>query len=46
MGLMGVTSLAQLTPKSVRAAPPVSTGSVTSAYPMYEAALRHGETRP
>lgn len=46
MGLMGVTSLSQLTPKSVRAVPPVSTGSVTSAYPMYEAALRHGETRP
>jgi glycolate oxidase len=46
MGLMGVTSLAQLSPKSVRAVPPVSTGSVTSAYPMYEAALRHGEARP
>jgi len=46
MGLMGVTSLVQLTPKSVRSVPPISTGSVTGAYPMYEAALRHGETRP
>jgi hypothetical protein len=46
MGLMGVTSLSQLTPKSVRSVPPISNGSVTSAYPMYEAALRHGETRP
>ncbi len=46
MGLMGVTSLAQLGPHSVRSVPPVSSGSVTSAYPMYEAALRHGEARP
>jgi len=46
MGLMGVTSLAQLSPQSVRLVTPVSTGSVTSAYPMYEAALRHGESRP
>jgi isopentenyl diphosphate isomerase/L-lactate dehydrogenase-like FMN-dependent dehydrogenase len=46
MGLMGVTSLAQLGPHSVRNVTPVSTGSVTSAYPMYEAALRHGESRP
>jgi len=46
MGLMGLTSLAQLSPQSVRLVTPVSTGSVTSAYPMYEAALRHGESRP
>ncbi|MBC7778492.1 MAG: alpha-hydroxy-acid oxidizing protein [Proteobacteria bacterium] len=46
LGLMGVTSLRELGPHSVRAATPVSTGSVTSAYPMYEAALRDGEGRP
>jgi len=46
LGLMGLTSTAQLGPHCVRAATPVSEGSVTSAYPMYEAALRHGEARP
>ena len=46
LGLMGLTSTAQLGPHCVRQATPVSQGSVTSAYPMYEAALRHGEARP
>jgi isopentenyl diphosphate isomerase/L-lactate dehydrogenase-like FMN-dependent dehydrogenase len=46
LGLMGLTSTAQLGPHCVRQVAPVSEGSVTSAYPMYEAALRHGEARP
>ena len=36
MGLMGVTSLAQLNPSWVRPAQPVGTASVTSAYPWFE----------
>jgi glycolate oxidase len=37
MGLMGVTSLAQLNPSWVRPAQPVRTASQTNAYPWYEA---------
>jgi glycolate oxidase len=36
MGLMGVTSLAQLDPSWVRPALPVGPGSITSAYPVFE----------
>ncbi|MEO7727377.1 MAG: alpha-hydroxy acid oxidase [Burkholderiales bacterium] len=36
MGLMGVTSLAQLNPSWVRAAQPVGVAGVTSAYPWFE----------
>ena len=36
MGLMGVTSLAQLNPSWVRPAQPTGPASVTSAYPWYE----------
>lgn len=36
MGLMGVTSLAQLNPSWVRPAQPVGPGSITSAYPVFE----------
>jgi len=43
MGLMGVTSLAELNPTWVRPAPPVSSLTTTSAYPWYEDALRSGE---
>jgi glycolate oxidase len=39
MGLMGVTSLAQLNPSWVRAAQPVGSASVTSAYPWFEGKL-------
>ncbi len=39
MGLMGVTSIAQLNPSWVRPAPAVSSGT-TSAYPWYEERLR------
>jgi glycolate oxidase len=40
MGLMGVTSLAQLNPSWVRPAQPVRTASQTNAYPWYEAQHR------
>ena len=36
MGLMGVTSLAQLNPSWVRPTQPVSCASITSAYPYFE----------
>jgi glycolate oxidase len=36
LGLMGVTSLAQLNPSWVRAAPPVGVASATSTYPWFE----------
>jgi glycolate oxidase len=36
LGLMGVTSLAQLNPSWVRPAQPVGLGSITSAYPVFE----------
>jgi glycolate oxidase len=36
LGLMGVTSLAQLDPSWVRPAQPVGLGSITSAYPVFE----------
>jgi len=36
MGLMGVTSLAQLNPSWVRPTQPVSCASITSAYPWFE----------
>jgi glycolate oxidase len=36
MGLMGVTSFAQLNPSFVRPAVPVWPGSITSAYPVFE----------
>ena len=36
LGLMGVTSLAQLNPSFVRPAVPVGPGSVMSAYPVFE----------
>lgn len=36
MGLMGVTSLAQLNPSWLRPAQPVSCASITSAYPYFE----------
>ncbi|HYK15332.1 MAG TPA: alpha-hydroxy acid oxidase [Burkholderiales bacterium] len=39
MGLMGVTSLAQLNPSWVRAAQPTGPASVTSAYPWFEGKL-------
>jgi glycolate oxidase len=35
LGLMGVTSLAQLNPSWVRPAQPVGLGSITSAYPVF-----------
>ena len=38
MGLMGVTSLAQLNPSWVRPAQPVSFASITSAYPYFDEA--------
>jgi len=40
MGLMGVTSLAQLNPSWLRPAQPVSGASITSAYPWFEESLR------
>lgn len=40
MGLMGVTSLAQLNPSWVRPAQPVRPASQTNAYPWYEAQYR------
>ena len=40
MGLMGVTSLAQLNPSWLRPAQPVSGASITSAYPRFEESLR------
>jgi glycolate oxidase len=43
MGLMGVTSLAELNPTWVRPAPAVSPLTTTSAYPWYEEILRSGE---
>jgi glycolate oxidase len=36
LGLMGVTSLAQLNPSWVRPTQPVGPGSITSAYPVFE----------
>ena len=39
MGLMGVTSLAQLNPSWVRAAQPTGPACVTSAYPWFEGKL-------
>ena len=39
MGLMGVTSLAQLNPSWVRPTTPVGPASSTSAYPWYEGKL-------
>jgi len=39
MGLMGVTSLAQLNPSWVRAAQPVGSATSTSAYPWFEGKL-------
>ena len=36
MGLMGVTSLAQLNPSWVRPAQPVGLAGVTSSYPWFE----------
>lgn len=40
MGLMGVTSLAQLNPSWVRPTQPVSGASITSAYPYFEEHFR------
>ena len=40
MGLMGVTSLAQLNPSCVRPAQPVRSASQTNAYPWFEEQLR------
>ena len=40
MGLMGVTSLAQLNPSWVRPTQPVSSASITSAYPYFEEHIR------
>jgi len=40
MGLMGVTSLAQLNPSWVRPAQAVRTASQTNAYPWFEEQLR------
>lgn len=40
MGLMGVTSLAELNPSWVRTAPPAAPMTTTSAYPWYEEQLR------
>jgi glycolate oxidase len=45
MGLMGITSLAQLNPSWVRPAAPVATGT-TSAYPWYEEQLRTSNVTP
>jgi glycolate oxidase len=36
LGLMGVTSLSELNPSWVRPAAPVSSGTVTSAFPWFE----------
>ena len=36
LGLMGITSLAQLNPSWVRPAQPVAAASATSAYPWFE----------
>ena len=44
MGLMGVTSLAQLNPSWVRPAQPVSCASITSAYPCFEELTRRFTT--
>lgn len=40
MGVMGVTSLAQLNPSWVRPTQPVSSASITSAYPYFEEQIR------
>ncbi|MDH5535757.1 MAG: alpha-hydroxy-acid oxidizing protein, partial [Betaproteobacteria bacterium] len=40
MGLMGVTSLAQLNPSWVRATQPVRPAGETNAYPWFETQLR------
>ena len=40
MGLMGVTSLAQLNPSWVRPAQPVRPASQTNAYPWFEEQLK------
>ena len=45
MGLMGITSLAELNPSWVRPAMPVTPFSVTSAYPWYEEQLRASRER-
>jgi isopentenyl diphosphate isomerase/L-lactate dehydrogenase-like FMN-dependent dehydrogenase len=42
MGLMGVTSLAQLNASWVRATQPVRPASATNAYPYYEAGMKQG----
>jgi glycolate oxidase len=45
MGLMGVTSLAQLNPSWVRAAQPVRPASQTNTYPLFEEAKAEGGRR-
>lgn len=43
MGLMGVTSLAQLNPSWVRPAAPARPATQTNAYPLFEQAFRNGK---
>jgi len=45
MGLMGVTSLAQLNPSWVRQAAPVRPASPTNAYPWFEEQNKKGSRR-
>ena len=45
MGLMGVTSLAQLSPSWVRPAQPVRPASQTNAYPWFEEQNKKGSRR-